>query len=485
MKLKIKKLASVILKSTENLSLKWNLILLLLSLNFVLILTIYIFYTQSEKTLIKEIERTTAELTKVIQIGVTEVTANNPYKLAYYLRQMETKGVKEISIISNAQQIIASTNPQKVGKEISHKKKELIIKAELGEPVSEEEEEGAYSVIVPITAHNVRYGYICLKINKENFSKVLKTNALKRMFVTFIIFISGIIFSYIISTRHTKPIEALSEAAIRVAKGDLDCEVNINRKDEIGKIAESFNFMIQKLKENKIFQERLREAEHLATFGQLSKTIAHEIRNPLNFINLSIDYLLDKLKTETTNDNYTNLLQNMKREIYRVNNLITQYLEYAKPLKLNKIPAEITKVIDEVVSLVEISAQQKGVNIITKYNTLNGLNLNIDVDLIKSCLLNIITNALQAMENSPVKDLFIESSLEDGNILIKIKDTGEGVPEEIKEKIFEPFFSTKKGGLGLGLSLAKKIIEEHNGRIEFLSRRGEGSEVKIYLPMES
>ena len=481
---KIKKLASALLKSTENLSLKWNLILLLLSLNFVLILTLYIFYTQSEKTLIKEIERTTAELTKVIQIGVTEVTANNPYKLAYYLRQMETKGVKEISIISNTQQIIASTNPQKIGKEISHKKRELIIKAELGEPVSDEEE-GAYSVIIPITAHNVRYGYIYLKINKENFSKVLKTNALKRMLITFVSFILGIIFSYIISTRYTKPIEALSEAAIRVAKGDLECEVNINRKDEIGKIAESFNFMIQKLKENKMFQERLREAEHLATFGELSKTIAHEIRNPLNFINLSIDYLLDKLKAETANDNFVNLLQNMKQEIYRVNNLITQYLEYAKPLKLNKMPVEITKIIDEVVYLVEISAKQKGVNIITKYNTLNGLYLNLDVDLIKSCLLNIITNALQAMENSLVKDLFIESLLENGNILIKIKDSGEGVSEEIKEKIFEPFFSTKKGGLGLGLPLAKKIIEEHNGRIEFLSQKEKGSEVKIYLPIDS
>ena len=80
------------------------------------------------------------------------------------------------------------------------------------------------------------------------------------MLITFVSFILGIIFSYIISTRYTKPIEALSEAAIRVAKGDLECEVNINRKDEIGKIAESFNFMIQKLKENKMFQERLREA---------------------------------------------------------------------------------------------------------------------------------------------------------------------------------------------------------------------------------
>ena len=304
------------------------------------------------------------------------------------------------------------------------------------------------------------------------------------MVVTFIIFLLGIIFIYVISIKYTKPIETLSEVAIRIAKGDLDCEVNINRKDEIGKIAESFNFMIQKLRENKMFQERLREAEHLITFGQLSKTIAHEIRNPLNFINLSIDYLLDKLKNENLNKDYLNLLQNMKQEIYRINNLITEYLEYTKPLKLNKKPVNILEIINDVISLIEISAQQKGVSIITNYNIDNNLVLNLDTDLIKSCLLNIITNALQAMENSLVKNLFIETQLENGNLLIKIKDTGEGVPEEIKEKIFEPFFSTKKGGLGIGLPLAKKIIEEHKGKIEFLSKLGQGSEVKIYLPLQ-
>jgi len=470
------------LKLIEKFSLKWSLILLLLSLNFILMLTLYIFYSQTEKRLIKEIERSTAELTKAIQIGVAEVTGNNPYKLINYLNTLKTKGVKEISIISNTQQIIASTNPQKIGKKITHKKKELIIKAELGEPVSEEED--AYSVIVPITAQNIQYGYIYLKINKENFSEILKTNALKRMVVTFIIFLLGIIFIYVISTKYTKPIETLSEVAIRIAKGDLDCEVNINRKDEIGKIAESFNFMIQKLKENKMFQERLREAEHLITFGQLSKTITHEIRNPLNFINLSIDYLLDKLKNENLNKDYLNLLQNMKQEIYRINNLITEYLEYTKPLKLNKKPVNILEIINDVISLIEISTRQKGVNIITNYNIDNNLVLNLDTDLIKSCLLNIITNALQAMENSLVKKLFIETQLENGNLLIKIKDTGEGVPEEIKEKIFEPFFSTKKGGLGIGLPLAKKIIEEHKGKIEFLSKLGQGSEVKIYLPLQ-
>ncbi len=209
-------------------------------------------------------------------------------------KKLNTKGIKEISIISNQQEIIASTNPQNIGKPVTHRKKELIIKAELGEPVFEEE--NVYNVIVPVIAGNVQYGYIHLRINKDDFSKILKTNAIKRMITTLIIFSLGIIVTYIISSRYTRPIDTLTEAAIKVAQGDFNYRLNINRKDEIGKIAESFNFMIQKLQENQMLHERLREAEHLAAIGQLSRTIAHEIRNPLNFINLSIDHLIEKLK---------------------------------------------------------------------------------------------------------------------------------------------------------------------------------------------
>lgn len=464
----------------DRLSLKWKFILLLLLLNFTLMSMLYLFYTQTERRLLKEIENQTADLTKAIQIGVEEVTRGGSNKLAEYVKKLNTKGIKEISIISNQQEIIASTNPQNIGKPVTHRKKELIIKAELGEPVFEEE--NVYNVIVPVIAGNVQYGYIHLRINKDDFSKILKTNAIKRMITTLIIFSIGIIVTYIISSRYTRPIDTLTEAAIKVAQGDFNYRLNINRKDEIGKIAESFNFMIQKLQENQMLHERLREAEHLAAIGQLSRTIAHEIRNPLNFINLSIDHLIEKLKKEDKNNsNHINLLEKMKQEIYRVNNLITEYLEYVKPLKLNKKVANIIEIIEDVVSIIEATAEKEGINIYKDYTV--DFTVNVDVDLIKSCFLNIITNAIYAMRDSEVKNLFIKTELVDDNILIKISDTGSGVPEEVIDKIFEPFFSTKRDGLGLGLPLAKKVIEEHGGTIEFSSKLGQGSEVKIYIPV--
>ncbi|HHW20110.1 MAG TPA: HAMP domain-containing protein [Thermodesulfovibrio thiophilus] len=470
----------MIMNILDRLSLRWKLILILLLLNFSLMFSLYIFYSQTEKKLLKEIERQTADLTKAIQIGVEEVTKGGSNKLTEYLKKLNTKGIREVSIISNTQEIIASTNPQNIGKPITHSKKELIIKAELGEPVFEEE--NVYNVIIPVIAGNVQYGYIHLRINKDDFSHILKTNALKRILTTLMIFFIGIVVTYIISLRYTKPINTLTEAAKKVAQGDFKYRLNINRKDEIGKIAESFNFMIQKLQENQILHERLREAEHLSAIGQLSRTIAHEVRNPLNFINLSIDHLIEKLqKQELDSDNYIKLLENMKQEIYRVNNLITEYLEYTRPLKLNKKLASIIEIIEDVVSLVEATGSKYGINIYKDYEV--DFTLNLDVDLIKSCFLNIITNALYAMKDSDMKNLFIKTELSEDNLLIKISDTGSGVPEEYIDKIFEPFFSTKKGGLGLGLSLSKRVIEEHGGKIEFSSRQGNGSEVKIYIPI--
>lgn len=470
----------MIMNILDRLSLRWKLILILLLLNFSLMFSLYIFYSQTEKKLLKEIERQTADLTKAIQIGVEEVTKGGSNKLTEYLKKLNTKGIREVSIISNTQEIIASTNPKNIGKPITHSKKELIIKAELGEPVFEEE--NVYNVIIPVIAGNVQYGYIHLRINKDDFSHILKTNALKRILTTLMIFFIGIVVTYIISLRYTKPINTLTEAAKKVAQGDFKYRLNINRKDEIGKIAESFNFMIQKLQENQILHERLREAEHLSAIGQLSRTIAHEVRNPLNFINLSIDHLIEKLqKQELDSDNYIKLLENMKQEIYRVNNLITEYLEYTRPLKLNKKLASIIEIIEDVVSLVEATGSKYGINIYKDYEV--DFTLNLDVDLIKSCFLNIITNALYAMKDSDMKNLFIKTELSEDNLLIKISDTGSGVPEEYIDKIFEPFFSTKKGGLGLGLPLSKRVIEEHGGKIEFSSRQGNGSEVKIYIPV--
>ena len=163
-----------------NLSLNKKLILMMLFLSFILLSIMVFLYWRSEKALLNELARQTSELSKAIQVGVEEVTGSgntDEMRLAQYLKDLNSKGLKEISIISNTDEIIASTNPTKVGSPVSPRKKELIIKAELGEPVSKEGK--AYNVLLPVIAGDAHYGYIHLKINTEDFSEMMKGNFLK------------------------------------------------------------------------------------------------------------------------------------------------------------------------------------------------------------------------------------------------------------------------------------------------------------------
>jgi nitrogen fixation/metabolism regulation signal transduction histidine kinase len=467
-------------------SLNMRLIIMMLFLSFILITILLFIYSHSERSIFREIERQTSDLTKAIQIGVEEVTATgstDEARLSKYLKQLNAKGLNEISIISNSNEIVASTNPSKVGQPLAHKRKELIIKAELGEPVSEEGR--AYNVILPVIAGNTQYGYIHLKINKDDFSDILRANTIKRIVAIVFVFGLGIVITFILSKQYTRPIQKVVDAARRVAAGDLNQNISVQSRDEIGQLSESFNFMVEKLRETRTLEQRLREAEHLSGLGQLSRDIAHEIRNPLNFINLSIDHIGEKYKpaeAERT-EKFGNLISGMKQEIQRLNNLVNEFLDYSRPIKLNLRRARIDALLEDVMALIWAKAEADGIVIVREYA--HTAELDVDPDLFKSCVLNVITNAFHAMASSErEKVLTLKTETAGEEFVISLIDTGTGVSRENLSKIFEPFFSTRQSGLGLGLPMTKRVMEEHGGRVEFSSVEAEGSEVRLIFPLQ-
>ncbi len=479
-------LLSMFQNNSFKFSLNKKLILMMLFLSFIMISMLMFFYSESEKALSQAIERQTTELTKAIQIGVEEVTASgntDEARLSKYLTSLNAKGVKEISIISNANEIVASTNTAKIGQAITHKRKELIIKAELGEPVSAEEGH-TYNVIVPVIARNTQYGYVHLRVNKDDFSDILKANTLKRILATVFVFGIGIVMIVIFSRRYTRPIQRVVDASRRVAAGDLNQSIPVQSNDEIGQLSDTFNFMVAKLRETRSLEERLREAEHLSGLGQLSRSMAHEIRNPLNFINLSVDHLGEKYKPdgEMEREKYDHLISGIKQEIHRLNTLVNDFLDYSRPFKLNKQNISFTGLLEDVLALIWAKAEADHINIIMDPSL--DVQLYLDPDLFKSCILNVITNAFHAMgSSSRAGVLRIREEIINDTFVLTISDNGEGVKPEDLEKIFEPFFSTKQDGLGLGLPMTRRVMEEHGGKVQFQSIVGEGSRVKLILPL--
>jgi signal transduction histidine kinase len=464
------------------LSLNKKLTLMMLFLSITLMSTYIFLYSQTEKAMYEEFEKQTAELSKAIQVGVEEVTssgATDEKRLQNYLKKLDTKGVKELSIISNSDKIISSTDPKNIGKWISTKKKELIFKAELGEPVTGEGH--AYNVIIPVVAGEKHYGYIHLTINTEDFSTFMQKRLLQRIVAALLVFGIGMIFIIYLAGRYTKPIEEVVEAARKVAGGDLNQELKTERKDEIGELTQSFNFMVRKLREERELEERLRKAEHLAGVGQFSRSIAHEIRNPLNFISLSIDHIQEKYKPQNPENNGTfdSLFLNIKKEIGRVSKFAESFLEYSRPLELTLEKTDIGSLVEDILSLVMAKAHKEGIEIIREFEALP--ELMIDPEFIKTCLYNVILNAFQAMPDGGT--LTLRTRLSENLFSFSVEDTGTGISGDFIGKIFDPFFTTKVKGLGLGLAITKRVIEEHKGTVEFVSREGKGSTVTLNLPV--
>lgn len=465
-----------------DLSMNKKLIGMMLVLSFILVSVLMVLYSQFEKALLREFENQTAELSKAIQIGVEEVTSKgltDEMKLRNYLQKLNTRGVREISIINNEDEVIASTDPVNIGEEVGPRRKERIIQAELGEPVSKEGK--SYNVILPVVAGNEHYGYIHLKINTEDFSDIIASNAIRRIVATSLVFGIGIILAVFLSLMYTKPIHNVVNAARNVAAGDLSTDLYTDRKDEIGELTQTFNYMVQKLREERALEEKLREAEHLSGIAQLAKSIAHEIRNPLNFISLSIDHLKKKFSpgSDAEREQFESLVRSIKHEIQRLNKLVGDFLDYGKPLRLNRQDTDLHALIQDVVALVSAKAEKDAITI--QYHEEKIPRLSLDPELIKTCIFNIILNAFQAMPSGG--ELIIRAGMHNEKVTVIITDTGIGVSRENLPKLFDPFFSTKSTGLGLGLAMTSRVIEEHGGKVDFQSAEGRGSTVTIYLPV--
>jgi signal transduction histidine kinase len=463
-------------------TLRFKLVAMMLLLSLGLVTILVLLYYQSEKVLYNEFERRTADLSRAIQFGLAEVSGSGPpdeKRLQAYLKRLNPKGVREISIINTTDRIVASTEASAVGKYITQSKKEMIFQAELGQPLKSEGQ--VYNVTLPVIAQGKQLGYVNLRIGAEDFDLFLQTSMVRRIGAALAVFALGTVVAVYLAGRYTAPVERVVRAAGAVAAGDLSIELPVGRRDEIGALAQSFNAMVGRLRDERDLRERLRKAEHLAGIGQFSQSIAHEIRNPLNFISLSIDHLRETYAPAGAAEaaQFAALCENMKKEIQRVSRFAQSFLEFGRPLELNRRPVELGPLVEGVLSLVSAKAGHEGIAIVRELEALPVLEL--DPDFIRTCLYNLVLNAFQAMPGGGT--LTIAARERDGQLALSVADTGTGIPKAKLAKVFDPFFTTKTEGLGLGLALIKRVIEEHGGRVGIESEEGRGSAVTLYLPL--
>ena len=284
-----------------------------------------------------------------------------------------------------------------------------------------------------------------------------------------------------IGWRFTKPIEELAGAARRVASGDLNFRVGVDRRDEVGELAGTFNEMIGGLKSKLELEEKLNQSERAAAIGRLTQAVAHEIRNPLNVINLAVDQVKAKYapEDEKQSSQFLRLVSSIKDEISRLRHMVNDVLNYGRPSHLTVETLALHNLMANTLELVRPQADAQGVEISLEQDD-EPANVVGDAERLKSCLSNLTINALQAM---PAGGKLIASVHRiESQVELTISDTGIGISQESLGKIFEPYFSTKQSGFGLGLAVTKKIIEDHHGSIDVQSETNRGTTFTLRFP---
>ncbi|HSB06555.1 MAG TPA: ATP-binding protein [Thermodesulfobacteriota bacterium] len=318
------------------------------------------------------------------------------------------------------------------------------------------------------------------------------------IFITIFVLIGGTLALILVGTRRwiTRPIARLTEGIKNMAKGDLDTRIELKRGDELSELAQAFNQMAVDLKKahEKIIQESetrlelersLRQSEKLATVGQLSSGLAHEIGTPLNIISGRAE--LTKRKPNEKGEVQKNQ-EVILQQTERITKIIQQLLGFVRKKKPEQKTLNIQGLLRTTLDFIDHQVQKKGVEVVIDI-PVNVPPIIGDGDHLQQVFLNLFLNAIQAMPDGGTLRLSASSKRiskegldEREYVEISVKDTGIGMEREILQNIFNPFFTTKDTGTGLGLMVSHGIVQDHEGWIEVESEVGRGSAFRVFLP---
>jgi signal transduction histidine kinase len=278
-------------------------------------------------------------------------------------------------------------------------------------------------------------------------------------------FLLIVLVTSIVSRRITAPLSSLSRAARRIGGGDLHTPIEVRENDEIGDLANALRNMQRSL------ASREEEAQMMLA------GIAHEIRNPLGGMELFVGLLEESVEPESDAEEYAG---RVRRELGYLSRVVEEFLAYARdrPLELSRCTMRF--VVDEVFESVSAAAEQRGVHLVAESDA---GELSGDLEALRGVLHNLALNAVQACEAGGTVTL---QAVADGRErVLRVLDDGHGMPESVRTEVFRPFYTTREKGTGLGLALAKRIVERHGGALTLTSEVGVGTAVAARVPFNA
>jgi len=291
----------------------------------------------------------------------------------------------------------------------------------------------------------------------------------------------GLLVSFWISARITKPVEELAEGAREVACGRWDTRIDIRGSDEIGQLATAFNHMTETLAAQK---ERLVQTERVAAWRELARRLAHELRNPLFPMQITVENLQKSRKLDAKQflEVFNESTATLKTELANLNTIVGRFSDFSKMPAPQFVRVNVNEALRNAVRLFEPQFNEVGKPTITPelFLTEPLPDIDADPDLLHRAFQNLVLNALDAMPAGGTLTLRTSETI--GNVRIEVADTGKGLTPKECSRLFTPYYTTKSQGTGLGLAIVQSVVSDHHGTISVTSDEGRGTTFRIDLP---
>jgi signal transduction histidine kinase len=331
-----------------------------------------------------------------------------------------------------------------------------------------------------------RWGSVKVGLSLEEMRAEVSRTRVVLILMGMVGFLLGLGGATVLARRISRPIERLVEGTVRISKGDFSHRIEIGSEDEIGNLARSFNDMTARLLDAREKMEdahrKLVQAEKLASIGRLAATIAHEIRNPLTSVKLNIQKIVEDGRFGEPETEHLAISQ---EGIAQIEKFIKELLNFTRVAELQMDHFPVSFILEASAKVLADAFREKRITLERRIE--DGLpEVLVDGDKMRQVFLNVLRNSLEA--TSPGGRIKVSAARGEGaaagKIRVRISDNGCGIPEKDWDDIFEPFYTTKSTGIGLGLAISRKIVEQHKGTIRVVRKRGPGTAFEILIPAE-
>jgi len=287
-----------------------------------------------------------------------------------------------------------------------------------------------------------------------------------------VVLLAGNLIGLFLASRITRPIQRLATEAARIAGGDLDDDIEVRAPGEVGELADALRAMVVGLRRSR---EELLRTERMATLGTLATSLAHEIRNPLSSMRMSVEVALEEPDESERREASALILE----EIARLEHLVDDLLAFARPGPPRRETVDVVEVVTGTIQLLDRQMVHRKIDV--RFDRTTDLpGVLADPRQLRQLLVNLMLNAAQSMPHGGRLTLAVEPAPQ--GVVLSVSDEGGGIPEGEQERVWEPFVSLREGGSGLGLPVSRGIVEAHGGSIE-LESGPTGTTFRVLIPI--